>query len=129
MRNASTGSLLLAILAGINPAIIVKSILIKTNIAPAIGGTIVITVTPVNWCINAFIGIVNNTVIPIPKSPEINPTINVSALNTLDISFLEAHIALNIPISFVLSNTEIYVIIPIIIDETINDIATNAIST
>ena len=44
-------------------------------------------------------------------------------------SFLDAPIALNIPISFVLSNTEIYVIIPIIIDDTINDIATNAINT
>mgnify|MGYP006990144687 FL=1 len=44
-----------------------------------------------------------------------NPTINVSALNTLDMSFFDAPIALSIPISFVLSNTDIYVIIPIII--------------
>ena len=76
-----------------------------------------------------MIGIVSNIVIPIPNNPEISPTINVSALNTLDMSFLDAPIALNIPISFVLSNTEIYVIIPIIIDDTINDIATNAINT
>ena len=76
-----------------------------------------------------FIGNVNNTVIPIPIRPDINPTIKVSALNTLEISFLDAPMALNIPISFVLSNTEIYVIIPIIIDDTIKDIATNAINT
>ena len=62
-----------------------------------------------------FIGNVNNIVIPIPNSPAIKPTINVSALNTLEISFLDAPIALNIPISFVLSSTDIYVIIPIII--------------
>ena len=62
-------------------------------------------------------------VIPIPNNPAINPTINVSALNTLEISFLDAPIALNIPISFVLSSTDIYVIIPIIIDETINDLS------
>ena len=75
------------------------------------------------------IGILSNMVTPIPNNPAINPTIKVSALNTLDISFLEAPIALKIPISFVLSNTDIYVIIPIIIDETTNEMATNAINT
>ena len=127
--NASTGSLLLAIFAGISPAIIVNIILIKTNIIPPIGGSATFTATPVIVYIKLFIGNVNNIVIPIPNSPAINPTINVSALNTLEISFLDAPIALNIPISFVLSSTDIYVIIPIIIDETINDIATNAINT
>ena len=53
---------------------------------------------------------------------------NVSALNTLEISFFDAPIALNIPISFVLSNTEMYVIIPIIIDDTTSDMLTNAIN-
>ena len=33
-----------------------------------------------------------------------------------------------IPISFVLSNTEIYVIIPIIIEDTTREIETNAVS-
>ena len=127
--NASTGSFLLAIFAGISPAIIVKIILIITNITPAFAGTTAFTLTPVIACIPALIGIVNNTVIPIPSNPEISPTINVSALNTLDISFFEAPIALNIPISFVHSNTDIYVIIPIIIDDTIREIATNAINT
>ena len=127
--NASTGSFLLAILDGIKPAIIVNIMLIITNTIPACHGTIVVTVTPVKLCIKLFIGNVNNTVIPIPSIPDISPTINVSALNTLDMSFFDAPIALNIPISFVLSSTDIYVIIPIIIDDTINEIATNAIST
>ena len=127
--SASTGSFLLAILAGISPAIIVNIILINTSITPPIGGSATFTATPVILYIKLFIGNVNNTVIPIPNNPAINPTMNVSALNTLEISFLDAPIALNIPISFVLSSTDIYVIIPIIIDETINDIATNAINT
>ena len=67
--------------------------------------------------------------IPTPIIPDIKPIMNVSALNTLEISFFDAPIALNIPISFVLSNTEMYVIIPIIIDDTISEIATNAIRT
>ena len=37
-----------------------------------------------------FIGIFHKVVIRTPNKPEINPTINVSALNTLDISFFEA---------------------------------------
>ena len=62
-------------------------------------------------------------------SPEKSPMINVSALNTLDISFLEAPMLRRIPISLVLSRTEMYVMIPIMMDETINEIATNAMST
>ena len=44
-------------------------------------------------------------------------------------SFLEAPILRKIPISLVLSSTDIYVIIPIIIDETTKEIPTNAINT
>ena len=43
----------------------------------------------------------------IPSNPAAAPIIKVSALNTLDISFLEAPILLKIPISLVLSKTEI----------------------
>ena len=50
-------------------------------------------------------------------------------MNILETSFLEAPILLNTPISLVLSSTDMYVIIPIIIEETISDIATNAIKT
>ena len=42
---------------------------------------------------------------------------------------LEAPIARRIPISLVRSSTEIYVIIPIIIEETTSETATNAIRT
>ena len=58
-----------------------------------------------------------------------NTEMTVAALNILETSFLEAPILLNTPISLVLSSTEMYVIIPIIIEETISDIATNAINT
>ena len=43
----------------------------------------------------------------IPRDPETSPTIMVSALNTLETSRLEAPILLNIPISLVLSRTDI----------------------
>ncbi len=75
-----------------------------------------------------FIGSVKSNVIPTPIIPDIKPIMNVSALNTLEMSFFDAPIALSIPISFVLSNTEMYVIIPIIIDDTTSDMLTNAIS-
>ncbi len=45
--NAITGSFLLAIFAGIKPAIIVKNMLIRTNTTPALNGTAVTTLTPV----------------------------------------------------------------------------------
>ena len=53
-----------------------------------------------------LIGINNSLAISIPSAPENNPIINVSALNTLVISFFLAPIARKIPISFVLSKTE-----------------------
>ena len=99
-------------MAGINPAIIVKTTLITTNIAPPTTGKLLIWLTPATSPIIIFIGIFNSTVIPIPSSPATKPTIKVSALNTLETSFLDAPIALKIPISFVLSSTDIYVIIP-----------------
>ena len=55
------------------------------------------------------------TVIMIPIRPAQKPTIRVSALNTRETSFLDAPIARRIPISFVLSSTEIFVIIPILV--------------
>ena len=76
-----------------------------------------------------LIGIKRSTVRTIPIIPASSPIINVSALNTCEIFLLEAPIALKIPISFLRSRTLIYVITPIIIDETTSDIATNAIRT
>ena len=49
----------------------------------------------------------NNNVIPIPKTPAIKPTIKVSALKTLEISFFDAPILRKIPISLILSSTDI----------------------
>ena len=76
-----------------------------------------------------LIGMLSRSVKPIPIIPATSPTIIVSALNTLEISCFEAPILLKIPISFVLSRTDMYVIIPIIIDETTSEIDTKAIST
>ena len=79
--------------------------------------------------ITAFIIGISNNVIPIPSNPDNKPIIKVSALNIDETFLLDAPIALKIPISLVLSRTEIYVIIPIIIDETTNEIETKAINT
>ena len=92
--NASTGSFLLAIFEGIRPAIIVKIIEIITKIIAPPTGRLAIFEIFVKAFIIMFTGIVIKTVMPIPKTPAINPIINVSALNTLEISFLDAPIAL-----------------------------------
>ena len=86
-------------------------------------------ILPVKWCNTEFIIGINEYVIPIPNSPDNKPIINVSALNIEDMLCLDAPIALKIPISFVLSYTEMYVIIPIIIEDTTKEIDTNAINT
>ena len=82
---------------------------------------------PEKWWIAIFVGISNISVIPIPITPETLPTIKVSALNTRDTSCFDAPMARRMPISFVRSSTDIYVIIPIIIEDTTRDIATKAI--
>ena len=100
-------SLLAANLAGINPAIIVSPTLITTNIiAPAVGNLEIFDIPTIDFII-IFIGIFNNNVTTIPINPATNPIISVSALNTLETSFFEAPILRRIPISFVLSNTDI----------------------
>ena len=127
--SASTGSFLLAIFAGISPAMTVSSILITTSIIPPAAGNTAMLEIPTILCIIRLIGIHSSRVTPIPSTPAVSPTIKVSALNTLEISFLEAPMLLSMPISFVLSNTDMYVIIPIMIEDTISEIATKAIST
>ena len=116
-------------LDGINPAIRVNDILMSISIKPATGGNVARFETPNKSYKNRLIGIFNRTVIKIPKIPLVNPIIKVSALKTREISFLLAPILRKIPISLVLSNTEIYVIIPIIIEDTIKDTLTKAIKT
>ena len=103
--------------------------LIITRItAPATGSCATLEIS-VTFFITALAGIHKINVIIIPIAPDTKPSIRVSALNTLDTSFFDAPILLKTPISFVLSRTEMYVIIPIIIDETTREIATNAIKT
>ena len=115
--------------AGISPAINVRNILIIIRITPPATGSCATFEISVRCLITALAGIHNSSVTTIPSAPETKPSISVYALNILETSFLEAPILLNTPISLVLSSTEMYVIIPIIIEETISDIATNAINT
>jgi hypothetical protein len=128
--SATTGSFLDAFFAGIRPAKIVRSILIMTSIiAPTQGRTALMLEKPESAWIIAFTGKQKSMVKTIPIMPAATPMIKVSALNTREISFLEAPMALSMPISFVLSRTEILVIIPIIIEDTTSEIETNAIRT
>ena len=53
----------------------------------------------------------------------------VSALNTWEIFLLEAPMARRMPISLVRSMTEMWVMMPIIMQETTRDTATKAMST
>ena len=76
-----------------------------------------------------FVGMTSKDAMAIPINPENTPIIKVSALNTKVISDFLAPNDLRIPISFVLSSTEMYVIIPIIIDETNKEIEAKAIRT
>lgn len=104
--------------------------LINTSTTAATGGSAAdMPDIPERARIIAFIGIVRSTVTRIPITPAVNPRITASALNTREISRFDAPIERRIPISFVRSSTEMYVIIPIIIEDTTSDIATNAIST
>ena len=124
-----TGSFLEAILEGINPAMKVKRHDIARRIkAPDHGRTATFGI-PERISMIMLIGRSNNTVTINPRDPEMKPMIRLSAVKTFLISRLEAPMERRIPISLVLSNTEIYVMIPIIIDETIREMATKAIRT
>ena len=94
LLNASTGSFLLAILDGIRPAINVnKTDIITSTIAPPTGNLdndLILVI----FLIIIFIGIFKINVTIIPSIPANRPSIKVSALNTLDTSFLLAPIAL-----------------------------------
>ena len=84
---------------------------------------------PVKACKIKLMGIHNKYVMSIPSTPDEKPIITVSALNIFDTFAFDAPSERSIPISFVLYCTEIRVITAIIIDETISEIATKAIST
>ena len=74
---ASTGSFLLAILAGISPAITVSKILITTNIIPPVIGNLAIDETPERLLIMMFIGIFKIMVTSIPSNPAAAPIIKI----------------------------------------------------
>ena len=91
----------------IRPEIKVRVMLMITRaIAPSVGSCAILG-SEVRCSITALMGIIISNVERIPSAPETNPTMSVSALNTLEISFFDAPIARRIPISFVLSRTEI----------------------
>jgi len=77
----------------------------------------------------AFIGKISIYDIAMPSTPDRQPIMPDSAMNTLDTSSFLAPILLNTPISFFLSMTDVYIMIAIIIDETIRDIAAKPMST
>lgn len=127
---ATTGSFLEAIPDGMRPAMKVRKTLIRISIiAPPSGRTALRAAILVRWIRIAFIGISRIRLVTIPMTPAQSPTITVSALKILEMSFLEAPIARSIPISLVRSSTEMYVITPIMMEDTISEIATKAMST
>lgn len=122
---AITGSFLAAFLAGNKPPIIVIMILMRISIKAAVNDNCaVILLIPDTLWITEFIGIMRINDINIPSMPEQQPIINVSALNTWEILRLDAPSARSMPISLVLSITDICVIMPIIMHETTREIAT-----
>ena len=78
-----------------------------TSASPPFQGSDETPGTLIYFSITILIGILISMVTPIPIIPENRPIINVSALNTREISFFEAPILRKIPISFVRSNTDI----------------------
>ena len=100
-----------------------------TRITPPCHGKTATFFISASAYIIALIGKFKSTVMPMPIIPAENPIISVSALNTRATSFFDAPNARNTPISFILSSTDIYVIIPIIIDETTKDTDTKPIRT
>ena len=101
---------------------------IKTSAAPTGREPLIAVVPAIEW-ISALPGISKSSVKTMPSTPAHRPIKNVSALNTWEMLCFDAPIARRMPISFLRSRTLIYVMTPIIIDDTIKEIATNATST
>ena len=98
-----------------------------TKMMAAFTGSTAILPMLVSLSAMILIGMFSRTVIPIPISPAAKPTMAVSALTTREMSLLAAPTMRRIQISFVRSNTEIYVIIPIIMEDTTSEIETKPI--
>ena len=129
LLRAITGSFLAAAFAGTNPAINVKNTLIAIKIIEPIIGKFARPAMPVKDFKIKLIGIISKIEIKIPNTPLVKPIIKLSAVKTRLTSRFDAPTLRNTPISFVRSITEIYVIIPIIIELTINETLTKAIKT
>ena len=76
-----------------------------------------------------LIGIQASMLTPTPRAPEKSPMMRVSALKTREMLRFDAPIARKIPISLVRSMTEMWVIMPIMMQLTMRDTATKAMST
>ena len=129
LLSAITGSFFAAAFAGIRPAINVSNMLIATKIIEPKIGKFASPAMPVKDFKIKLIGIIKTTEIKIPNKPLERPIIKLSAVKTLFTSRFDAPTLRNTPISFVRSITEIYVIIPIIIELTISETLTKAIKT
>ena len=129
LRSDSTGSFFAAMREGMRPAKTVRTIEMRIRIRAASHGNCATPSTLVVCATIALIGKVARSVMAIPSTPEINPSMAVSAVKMRRMSFFEAPIARRIPISFVRSRTEMYVIIAIIIDDTMSEMATKPTST
>ena len=97
--------------------------------AATIGNDALIVIVPAREWMIELMGISSSAVMPTPSRPEQSPMMKVSALKTCATLRFEAPMARKIPISLVRSRTEIYVMIPIMIEETMSDTEIKAIST
>ena len=130
VRSAVTGSFVAARFAGSRPPTIVISMLITIRITAAPAGSTARTESvPTRCAMIELIGNVSSTEMPTPIRPAQKPMMNVSALNTCEMLRFEAPSARRMPISFVRSSTEMCVMMPIMMQETMSETATKAIST
>lgn len=105
--NAATGSLFAAFLDGNKPASSVSAI--ERTMSPAaavIGSDALISLDDNTWWMILLPGISRIRAVTIPMIPANAPVMNVSALKTSVMLCLLAPSALKIPISFLLSSTE-----------------------
>ena len=102
----------------------------RMSAAAAAGGIeAVMSCLPAMRRMMALVGMSSSSAMPIPISPAIRPVMNVSALKISPTLRLEAPMARRIPISFLRSSTLMCVMTPIMIDDTMSEIATNAMRT
>ena len=90
LRSDSTGSFFAAMREGMRPANIVNTIEIPMRISAASHGNCATFSTLVIFATTALIGIVARSVMAIPSTPEIKPSMAVSAVKMRRMSFFEA---------------------------------------